>query len=236
MKFDPPLSEAVLLRRYKRFLADIRLADASETTIHCPNTGSMKNCVVEESVCWYSESGDPKRKYPLTWELATTPCGHWAGINTARANKLVEEALLSGVIAELQGFDSLAREVRYGEENSRIDFLLHHRGRACYLEVKSVTLAEADGRGYFPDAVSVRGAKHLRELAQIARAGHRAVLLYCVQHTGIRRVLPADHIDPAYGQALRRALEVGVEIFAYGAAVSPTEIVLQHRIPVDLAD
>jgi sugar fermentation stimulation protein A len=234
MKFQPPLRQARLLRRYKRFLADVSLPDASEMTLHCPNTGSMTNCLVEQSVCWYSESDNPKRKYPCTWELATTPCGHWAGINTGRANHLVEEAVRAGLIPELTGFDSLKREVRYGEENSRIDFLLRYGERLCYVEVKSVTLGEADGNGYFPDAVSERGRKHLRELIQIARSGHRAVLFYCVQHTGIERVAPADHIDPAYGETLRQAAAAGVELLAYRADISPREIVLRDPLPVVL--
>ncbi len=234
MKFDPPLNQATLLRRYKRFLTDVQLPDGTQTTLHCPNTGSMTNCLVEHSQCWYSTSDNPKRKYPGTWELATTPCGHWAGINTSRANQLVEEALLAGVVPELNGFDSFKREVRYGGENSRVDFLLHYGDVRCYLEVKSVTLGEADGCGYFPDAVSERARKHLRELTQLVHSGHRAVLFYCVQHTGIQRVLPADHIDPAYGQALREAATAGVEILAYRATISPDEIRLCDPIPVEV--
>ena len=236
MKFQPPLRKAVLLRRYKRFLADVSLPDGTSMTLHCPNTGSMTNCMVEQSPCWYSESDNPKRKYPGTWELATTPCGHWAGINTGRANSLVEEALQAGTITELSGFDSLQREVRYGAENSRIDFLLGYGGRKCYLEVKSVTLGEPDGRGYFPDAVSERGRKHLRELTQMVRDGHRAVLFYCVQHTGVERVLPADHIDSAYGKTLRQAVAAGVEVMAYRALINPEEICLRDSLPVDLAN
>lgn len=234
MKFDPPLRQATLLRRYKRFLADVRLPDGSEITIHCPNTGSMKNCVVEHSPCWYSVSSNPKRKYPFTWELATTPCGHLAGINTGRANALVEEALHADAIAELAGFDQLRREVRYGEENSRIDFLLSYSERQCYLEVKSVTLAESGRCGYFPDATSLRGQRHLRELVQMAAAGHRAVLLFCVQHTGIDRVRPASHIDAAYAEALRHAAQCGVEVMAYRAAISPEEVALRDAVPVEL--
>jgi sugar fermentation stimulation protein A len=232
VKFEPALKQAVLLRRYKRFLADISLPDGTVTTVHCPNTGSMTNCLVEQSPCWYSTSDNPKRKYAHTWELASTPCGHWAGINTGRANALVEEALLAGVVSELKGFDSLQREVRYGVEKSRVDFLLQFGSQPCYVEVKSVTLGEADGCGYFPDAVSERGRKHLRELAQIAQTGARAVLLYCVQHTGITCVRPADTIDPAYGRTLREAMDVGVEVIAYRAAITPEEIVLRDPLPV----
>lgn len=225
----------MLLRRYKRFLADVRLSDGTEMTIHCPNTGSMRHCVVPESPCWFSDSGNPKRKYRHTWEVATVPGGHLAGVNTGRANHLVEMALNAGRIAELAGYSTLRREVPYGQERSRIDFLLSDDDRArCFVEVKSVTLMEQSGQGLFPDAVSERGRKHLRELMDIARGGDRAVLLYCVQHTGIDWVEPADAIDPAYGQALREAAAAGVEILAYRADIRPEEarIELTRAVPV----
>lgn len=226
----------VLLRRYKRFLADVRLADGTEITIHCPNTGSMKNCLVPGSPCWFSRAANPKRKYPHTWELASTPSGHLAGINTGRANALVEEAIHNGVIAELQGYETLYREKRYGSENSRIDFLLECDDRQCFVEVKNVTLMEEVGQGLFPDAVSTRGSKHLRELMMMVNEGKRAVLLFCVQHTGIEWVAPADAIDPVYGETLRRAASVGVEILAYGVRILPErgEIVLAGKLPVRL--
>lgn len=231
-----------LIRRYKRFLADVQLADGSQITIHCPNTGSMKNCVLPGSPCWFSRSDNAKRKYPHTWEVATVPGDHLAGVNTGRANALVERAIAQGVIAELQGYAQLRREVRYGREGSRIDFLLQGADSAgahrpdCYLEVKSVTLMEAEGQGLFPDAVSTRGRKHLRELIEVARAGYRAVLLFCVQHTGIEWVEPADTIDPAYGEALREAAAEGVELLAYRARIEPDQgdITLTRRLPVRL--
>ncbi|ACE83067.1 DNA/RNA nuclease SfsA [Cellvibrio japonicus] len=226
---------AVLLRRYKRFLADIRLADGREITVHCPNTGSMRNCVVAGSPCWYSDSESKTRKYPQTLELVTTPGGHLAGINTARANELVRQALVDGVITELTGYGSCLREQVYGCERSRIDFLLRDHaqdGRDCYVEVKSVTLMEAEGEGYFPDAVSERGSKHLRELMGAVAQGQRAVLLFCVQHTGIRRVSPADHIDATYGKTLREAQAAGVEVMAYGAVIDPERSLLVLRQPV----
>lgn len=228
---------ARLVRRYKRFLADVRLPDGSEITIHCPNTGSMKNCLLPDSPCWYSVSASKTRKYPQTLELVSTPGGHLAGINTARTNELVSEALHAGVIRELQGYSAIKREQVYGEEKSRIDFLLagHPQdGRACYLEVKNVTLMEAEGQGYFPDAVSERGSKHLRELMLMVAQGHRAVLLFCVQHTGIQRVSPADHIDPVYGATLRAAMAAGVEVIAYAAQINPAQglIVLDRPLPV----
>ena len=231
------LFPALLLRRYKRFLADVRLPDGSEITIHCPNTGSMKNCVVPESPCWYSLSENKARKYPQTLELVTTPGGHIAGINTGRANDLVEAAIQSGVITELQGYGSLKREQIYGEEKSRIDFLLSSNpadARLCYVEVKNVTLMENEGEGFFPDAVSERGSKHLRELMAMRAQGHRAVLLFCVQHSGILSVRAAAHIDAIYAATLAVAHNAGVEVIAYGATIQPEQhlIVLDRPLPV----
>ncbi|MCW8126966.1 DNA/RNA nuclease SfsA [Microbulbifer halophilus] len=230
MKLDPPLAQAVLLRRYKRFLADIEAPSGEAFTIHCPNTGSMKNCWVEHSPCWYSDSGNPKRKYRHTLEVTTTPEGALAGVNTGRANALVEEAIGSGVVAELQGYAGLRREVRYGAENSRIDLLLSGEPGDCYVEVKNVTLAEG-ARGLFPDAVSSRGAKHLRELQKLAEGGVRAVLFYCVQHTGIETVEAAREIDPGYAAALDEAVAAGVEVLAYRAKIGASEIALAENIP-----
>ena len=234
MKFEPVLQPARLLRRYKRFLADIELPCGEEVTIHCPNTGSMKHCIVEQSPCWYSVSDNPKRKYPFTWEIATTTSGHLAGINTGRANSLVYEAIETGIITELSAYHTIKPEVKYGSENSRIDFLLSADNQSdCYVEVKSVTLGFDDGCGLFPDAVSARGTKHLRELMEVVQKGYRAVLVFCVQHNGIQSVAPADEIDPAYGQTLREAVDRGVEVLAYGANISPAEITLKNPIPFD---
>lgn len=230
MKFDPPLESGTLIKRYKRFLADVRLDNGDEITIHCPNTGSMKNCLSEGSRCWFSRSDNPKRKYACTWEIATTPDGFLAGVNTGRPNALVREAIENGVIRELQGYQSLRGEVKYGAENSRIDLLLESPGERCYVEVKNVTLGMGDGLGLFPDSVSTRGSKHLRELAHIAGQGHRAVLVFCVQHTGIDKVMPADEIDPEYGRTLRAAVAAGVEVLAYRAKLSDSEIVLVERV------
>ncbi|MFC6632813.1 DNA/RNA nuclease SfsA [Microbulbifer taiwanensis] len=229
MKLNPPLQQATLMRRYKRFLADIETPSGETFTIHCPNTGSMKNCWVENTPCWYSDSGNPKRKYRHTLEVTTTPEGALAGVNTGRANALVEEAITNGIITELQGYDELRREVRYGDENSRIDLLLSGPQGDCYVEVKNVTLAEG-GRGLFPDAVSSRGAKHLRELQKLAGNGVRAVLFYCVQHTGIETVEAAREIDPEYAQTLDAAVAAGVEVIAYRASISAEEIVLAEAI------
>lgn len=231
MLFSPPLCQALLLRRYKRFLADIELENGEIHTIHCPNTGSMKRCILERSPCWYSVSDNPKRKYPFTWEIATTTDGYLAGVNTSRANGLVREGIEEGVIIELQDYQSIKAEVKYGSENSRIDFLLSDDIRPdCYVEVKSVTLGMGAGLGIFPDSVSARGTKHLRELMAMVAQGKRAVLVFCVQHSGISTVSPADEIDPLYGQTLRMAMEGGVEVLIYGAEISETEIVLTKSL------
>ncbi|WP_210398111.1 DNA/RNA nuclease SfsA [Motiliproteus sediminis] len=232
MKFDPPLQTARLIRRYKRFLADVQLPSGHETTLHCPNTGSMRGCAEPGSRVWYSDSANPKRKYPCSWELVEVQGRYLACINTQRANGLVEEALLAGILPELAGYPRLRREVGYGRENSRIDLLLEGDSERCFVEVKNVTLLEDDGIGYFPDAVTVRGAKHLRELVAAVASGDRAALVFCVAHTGICEVRPADHLDPAYGQALRAAVKAGVELYALGAHIDPVGIALQQRLPV----
>ncbi len=231
MKIEPPLEQATLLKRYKRFLADIRLANGGELTIHCPNTGSMKNCWAPDTPCWFSRSDDPKRKLPGTLEITSTPDGFLAGVNTGRPNKLVREAIENGVIAELQGYSEIRPEVKYGDENSRIDLLLIEGEHHCYVEVKNTTLGVGDGRVLFPDAVTTRGAKHLRELMAMVEQGHRAVLVFCVQHSGAETVGSADEIDPEYGRTLRKAVEAGVEVLAYGCHLSPEDISLRTPLP-----
>ena len=229
MKFEPILEPAVLIKRYKRFLADITLPDGSERTIHCANTGAMTGCATPGNKVWYSTSDNPKRKYPNSWELSETATGHRICINTARANQLAVEAIESGTIKELQGYDQLQTEVKYGNENSRIDILLNSENKPkCYIEVKSVTLLDEDesGQGFFPDAVTTRGQKHLRELAQMAQNGSRAVLLFTVLHSGIEKVSPAHHIDANYSQLLKYAQEQGVEVLCYKAELSHHEMKL----------
>lgn len=230
------LYSAILIQRYKRFLADVILPNGETVTVHCPNTGSMKNCIQPMSPCWYSTSTNAARKYPNTLEIVTTPSGDLAGINTSRSNSLVEAAICDGVISELQGYKNIRREVVYGNEKSRIDFLLENGSEKCFVEVKNVTLMEAKSQGLFPDAVSERGTKHLRELMQVVREGHRAVLLYCVQHTGIEWVEPADTIDPLYGKTLREAIVNGVEVIAYSAGIKPEQnkIVLVKKLLVKI--
>lgn len=232
MRFHKKLAQGILLRRYKRFLADIETADGQLLTIHCPNTGSMKNCVEPNGAVWYSRSDNLNRKYPHTWEIATTPAGHLAGINTGRANALVREALEGGLLPTVAGYQSIQSEVAYGSERSRIDFVLTHENGPIYLEVKSVTLCEENNMGFFPDAVSARGSRHLRELAQIASGGQRAMLVYCVQHSGIESVAPARHIDSLYARAFDEAVSAGVEVVALGARLSAEEIALERPLPI----
>jgi sugar fermentation stimulation protein A len=195
----------------------------------------MLNCMSEGCRVWFSRSDDPKRKLPGTWEIAETPQGRLACVNTARANTLVEEALRAGVIAELAGFGNLKREVAYGLENSRADFRLDFASGPAFIEVKSVTLG-FDGTtvAAFPDAVTTRGSKHLRELAALARDGVRAVQLYCVNLSNIDAVRPAEEIDPAYAAALREAVSAGVEVLAYGVELTPEEVRVSRRLDVRL--
>jgi len=237
MRFSPELEQGRLLIRYKRFLADIETASGELMTIHCPNTGSMFNCMKPDGRVWFSRSNDPKRKLPGTWEIAETPQGRFACINTGRANALVEEALRAGVITELNGFTALKREVAYGQEKSRVDFRLEYPSGPAYVEVKSVTLGFDDSAvAAFPDAVTQRGARHLRELACLARDGVRAVLLYCVNLTGIEAVRPAREIDPAYAAALAEAIADGVEVLAYGVQLTPEEIRIDRKLEIHLGD
>lgn len=236
MQFDTPLLEAQLVDRYKRFFADVKLENGEVVVSHCPNPGSMKNCRPEGARVWVSRNDDPRRKLRYTWELVevdrTMIC-----VNTARPNAVVAEALAAGRIPELAGYDRVRPEVRYGEA-SRIDFLLEstsERGtERCYVEVKSVTLGLGDGISAFPDSVTARGTRHLRELMQVAAAGHRAVMLFCAGRADTRRVCPADDIDPVYGRTLREAAAAGVELLAYRCDITPAGIWLRNRVDIDL--
>ena len=229
------LNSAILIKRYKRFLADITLPDDSITTIHCANTGAMTGCATPEDTVYYSVSDNMKRKYPFSWELTQTKSNDYICVNTQRANQLVEEALNNNVIDELNGYDTLQREVKYGTENSRIDFLLTGQGkRKTYIEVKSVTLLTAK-QGFFPDTVTTRGQKHLRELMEVAAQGHRAVLFFAVLHSGINSVKIAKHIDPKYAILIDEAQQSGVEVLIYKAKFSidfpEHTITLKNKIP-----
>ena len=213
------------------------LADGETITIHCANTGAMTGCADPGTRVWYSTSNNPKRKLAHSWEIAQSPAGHFICVNTARANQVARELIEQGALAPLAGYARLRTEVKYGEENSRIDLLLEDDHRPnCYIEVKSVTLLderEQPGMGYFPDAVTTRGAKHLRELMAMKAAGHRAVLLFMVLHSGIARVRPAAHIDPHYSQLVEQAITAGVEILCYRPHVGVQGMVAQDFIPFE---
>lgn len=227
------LQKATLIKRYKRFLADVIFSDGSEHIIYCANTGAMTGCAEPGDTVYYSISNNPKRKYKYSWELTHTKAGHWICINTARANQLVALALQQNKIAELSGYQHIKAEVKYGNENSRIDFLLTDEHKAdCYVEVKSCTLLQEEfglGQGFFPDAVTVRGQKHLRELIEMKQLGHRSVLLFAVLHTGIKSVLAAKHIDKKYAELFEQAKNSGVEVLCFypemikSVAVNPAQ-------------
>lgn len=224
MKFPDDLIEGRLVRRYKRFMADVLLPDGSEITAHCPNTGSMRGCQPDQARVWLTPANNPKRKLQYTWELVETAPGELACINTSRANGQARAAIGDDRIPALAGYPQIKAEVRYGAEKSRIDLWLsgHSHCRDAWVEVKNVTLSE-NGVGYFPDAVTERGQKHLRELMAQVAAGDRGVLLFCVNHTGIAEVRPADFIDPVYGQLLRTAASAGVELMAWQADLAAAE-------------
>lgn len=233
MQCSPTLFSGSFVRRYKRFFADIIDEKGNLLTVHCPNTGSMKNCQVEGSKCWYSLSDDPKRKLKGTLEIVTTSHGQLAGINTLNANRLVGNALTCKIIPEFASYDTVSTEVRYGSEKSRIDFLLHDSENHlpdCYVEVKSVTLDMGDGLAMFPDSVTARGTKHLRELMTVAESGKRAVLLFCVQLNRATQVEVAADIDPVYAETLTKAISNGVEVIAWKIKIDHEGIVLDQKI------
>ena len=236
MQFNPPLESATLIKRYKRFLTDIKLPDGSERTIHCANTGAMTGCATPGNTVWYSTSDNAKRKYPNSWEISETDKGHRICVNTARANQLAVEAIENKTIVELLGYNALRTEVKYGSENSRIDILLEDNEKPpCYIEVKSVTLLDEQeistkGQGFFPDAVTTRGQKHLRELTEMVESGNRAVLLFTVLHSGIEKVSAAHHIDAKYSLLLKQAQDAGVEVLCYKAELSSTQIQLKQSV------
>lgn len=234
MEFTPALQSATLIKRYKRFLADVVTPQGETLTLHCPNTGAMTGCATPGDTVWYSTSPNLARKYPHTWELTETQAGSLICVNTLRANPLVKEALAENRLPELTGYTTIQGEVKYGAERSRIDFMLQADYRVnCYIEVKSVTLSE-QGAGYFPDAVTERGQKHLRELMSVVANGDRAVLLFAVLHSAIEQVSPARHIDPRYAQLLEEAQRKGVEVMAYKAALSAQSMALMSPLAVNL--
>lgn len=232
MKFPTPLIKASLIKRYKRFLADVELEDGTMITVHCPNPGSMIGVREPGSTVWISDSNNPKRKLRYTLELIDAG-GTLVGINTNMANRIAEEALLGRRFCEFGDFETLRREVKYGT-NSRIDFLLSTPNLPdTYVEVKSVTLQRTPGHHEFPDGVSERGRKHLGELAKMVEAGHRAIMLYLIQREDGDKFSLAREIDPLYAAAFDEAVSVGVEAIAIGCKMSETEIVADKLIEID---
>lgn len=230
MRFSEPLIPARLIRRYKRFLADVALENGEETTVHCPNPGSMLGLDDEGSKIWLSRSANPKRKLPLTFEIIDV-AGGLVGINTMYPNRLVEEAIKGDVIPELTGYDNLRREVAY-DEGSRIDFLLESEGRApCFVEVKNVHL-KRDREAEFPDCVTKRGTKHLGALERQVASGARAVTAYVVQRTDCSAFSLADDIDPGYAAAFAKARDGGVEMLCHRCDISLDEIKLASALPI----
>lgn len=228
MRFDTSLVRGKLIRRYMRFLADVELDDGRVIKAHCPNPGSMMGLKDPGLTVWLEPNDDPKKKLDWGWRLAEMPTGAMVGIDTGAANKVVGEALRAGLIPDLSG--EIRAEVKYGA-NSRVDFVVDG-AQPTYVEVKSVTLMREPGLAEFPDSVTTRGAKHLRELAQLAQSGTRAVLLYLVQRDDCDRVSVARDLDPGYAQALSDARAAGVEVRAHRARLNVHEITLGEALPV----
>jgi sugar fermentation stimulation protein A len=231
MRFPAPLTEGRLLRRYKRFLADVELASGEVVTAHVANPGAMLGLAEPGMRVLLSRSASLTRKLPWSWELVEA-AGALVGINTAHPNGIVADAIAAGAVPELAGYDILRREVRYGK-NSRIDILLSGAGKPdTYVEVKNVHLSRVPGLSEFPDSVTARGAKHLAELSDMVAAGHRAVMFYFVHRGDTTAFRLARDIDPTYAAAFDRALAAGVEMLAYQCRVTPEEVAVTRRLPV----
>ena len=231
----PTLLRGTLIRRYKRFLADVRLDDGRLVTATCPNTGSMLGLNAPGSVVWLSQSDSPTRKYPFTWELVEADLGAGpglVGINTGHPNKVVAEAVAARRIKALAGYPTLRREVKYGR-NSRIDLLLEDAQRGlCYVEIKNVHLSRRHGLAEFPDSVTARGVKHLAEMSDMVRQGHRAVMVFLIQRAEATRLALARDIDPGYGAAFDTARAAGVEAIALRCRVGIDEIAVDRPVPI----
>ncbi len=230
MKFETPLMHGRLIKRYKRFLADIQLDDGTIVVAHCTNSGSMKSCLEENAEVYLSPAKDPKRKTQFTWEMIKIN-GDWIGINTSHPNRIAYEAIKADLIPQLKGYDHVVREVKTG--NSRIDVMAQNAHETCFIEVKNVSMKE--GRyALFPDSVTTRGKKHLDELISLKKEGIRAVMLYIIQRIDVDTFGPAKAIDPIYAETLKEAYEQGVEIIPLMVKVTPEEIVLLKELPFEL--
>ncbi|HKK96701.1 MAG TPA: DNA/RNA nuclease SfsA [Marivita sp.] len=232
MRFQTPLVPAVLVRRYKRFLADVTLQDGREVTAHCANPGSMMGLAEPGTTVWLEPNDDPKKKLKFGWRLIEHADGHFTGVDTALPNRMLRAALEARDVPGLDRFETLRSEVPYGEK-SRIDFLLHTPGQPdVYIEVKSVTLSRTKGLAEFPDSVTARGTKHLHELARVARSGQRAVMLYLIQRTDCFAFTLAADIDPIYASAWGAATQDGVETLAFDCNITPEAVTLGEHITV----
>ena len=230
MEFKKELVHGRLIKRYKRFLADVKLDDGSEVTAHCTNSGTMKSCLEADAEVWLTPVDDPKRKTKFTWEMIRIG-GDWVGINTSNPNALAFEWVSGGIIPGLEGLKGLKREVKW--EDSRFDLYGEDASGPCFIEVKNVTMKEGE-RALFPDAVTERGRKHLNTLIRVKKAGMRAVMLYVVQRMDVHLFSPARDIDPAYGKALDEAVRQGIEVIVVQARVTPQEISFHRTLPVKL--
>jgi sugar fermentation stimulation protein A len=235
MRLPGPLIRGTLIQRYKRFLADVRLDDGRLVTAACPNTGSMLGLTTPGLAVWLSESDSPTRKYRHTWELVEADLGNGptlVGINTGHPNKLLAEAIGARRVKALAGYPGLRREVKYGK-NSRIDILLECADKGlCYVEIKNVHLSRRHGLAEFPDSVTERGVKHLVEMSDMVRAGHRAVMVFLIQRGDAKRLAFARDIDPTYGAAFDLAVAAGVEAIALRCKMSAEEIVVDKPVPI----
>ena len=232
MQFKQKLLPGILIKRYKRLLADVELADKKILTVHCPNTGSMLDCSEPGSRVMISRSDNPRRKYPHTLEMVQAGSA-WVGVNTSRTNKLVREALEKKGVKEFGRLDSIVQEVKTSA-HTRLDFLLEREGTLIYMEVKNCSLAE-NRVAMFPDAVTARGTKHLHELSVLKEQGHIAAVFFCVQRRDADYFMPAHHIDHVYAETLINVASEGVMILAYQADVTPGEITIVRKLPVKLA-
>jgi sugar fermentation stimulation protein A len=235
MQFPAPLLHGTLIQRYKRFLADVRLESGETVTATCPNTGSMIGLTTPGLGVWLSTSDSPTRKYRHTWEMVEVDLGKGpslVGINTGHPNKLVADAITQKRIARLTGYETLKREVKYGK-NSRIDILLEDVAKGlCYVEIKNVHMMRKSGFAEFPDSVTERGVKHLAEMTDMVRQGHRAVMVYLVQRADAKSLSFARDIDPTYAAAYDAAIAGGVEAIAVRCRLSPDEITVDKEIPI----
>ena len=230
MNFPSPLARGRLVQRYKRFFADVILDDGTALTAHCPNPGAMLGVKAPGLRVWLSRSDDPKRKLAHTLELVETAEGALTGVNTMHPNRIVAEALADGSIPELTGYETVRREVNYGEA-SRVDFLLTSPDRpACWLEIKNCHLSRGGGLAEFPDCVAARSSRHLRELAAMVRAGDRAVALFVVQRMDCDRFQACAELDPVFARTLDEVAAEGVEVLVYGCEVDERGVALKHRL------